>query len=269
MEKALELFLKQGFEATSVQQITDYCGISKGAFYLSFKSKDELIYALIDDINKQIITDIDYTVRTVSKDQLLFSFYEKMFHVLQRYSDFARMMFKEQREPFNKEILEKLKEYNRLIDNCILYMLHRLYGDKVKNSKYDLVYCIRGLISGYAEFLFAHPLSMDKMSICTSLVEKTEILALYSKQSYITKELFEGKHESCTENVTKEKIVKSMEEVVKELDHSIEKESLILLIEAMENPNIQRAIVKGLIENIKNHPQCKWISLLLRNYFQI
>lgn len=32
MEKSLELFAKQGFEATSVQQITDYCGISKGAF---------------------------------------------------------------------------------------------------------------------------------------------------------------------------------------------------------------------------------------------
>lgn len=32
MDKALELFAKQGFEATSVQQITDHCGISKGAF---------------------------------------------------------------------------------------------------------------------------------------------------------------------------------------------------------------------------------------------
>ena len=36
MEKAAELFAKQGFEATSVQQITDYCGISKVPFiYLS------------------------------------------------------------------------------------------------------------------------------------------------------------------------------------------------------------------------------------------
>ncbi len=44
MEKALELFSEQGFEATSVQQITERCGISKGAFYLSFKTKDELVF---------------------------------------------------------------------------------------------------------------------------------------------------------------------------------------------------------------------------------
>ncbi|MFS8629945.1 MAG: TetR/AcrR family transcriptional regulator, partial [Bacillales bacterium] len=43
MERALELFAENGFEATSVQQITERCGISKGAFYLYFKSKDELI----------------------------------------------------------------------------------------------------------------------------------------------------------------------------------------------------------------------------------
>ena len=59
MEKALELFAKQGFEATSVQQITEHCGISKGAFYLSFKSKDELILALIDHFMMQITSDID------------------------------------------------------------------------------------------------------------------------------------------------------------------------------------------------------------------
>ena len=48
IENAIQLFAEQGFEATSIQQITDKCGISKGAFYLSFKSKDELIFSLID-----------------------------------------------------------------------------------------------------------------------------------------------------------------------------------------------------------------------------
>ena len=63
MEKALELFAEKGFESTSVQQITDHCGISKGAFYLSFKSKDELILALIDYFMMQFTSDIDYMVR--------------------------------------------------------------------------------------------------------------------------------------------------------------------------------------------------------------
>ena len=58
MDKALELFAEQGFEATSVQQITERCGISKGAFYLSFKSKEELILALIDDFMRRFVAGI-------------------------------------------------------------------------------------------------------------------------------------------------------------------------------------------------------------------
>ena len=45
VDSAIELFAQKGIEATSVQQITAHCGISKGAFYLSFKSKDELDYS--------------------------------------------------------------------------------------------------------------------------------------------------------------------------------------------------------------------------------
>lgn len=59
MEKAIELFAARGFESTSVQQITEHCGISKGAFYLSFKSKDELILEIIDYFMKRFTTGVD------------------------------------------------------------------------------------------------------------------------------------------------------------------------------------------------------------------
>ncbi|WP_325048925.1 TetR/AcrR family transcriptional regulator [Peribacillus saganii] len=72
MEKALELFAEQGFETTSVQQITERCGISKGAFYLSFKSKDELILALIDNFMMQITAEIDYAVRNTKDDGIFY-----------------------------------------------------------------------------------------------------------------------------------------------------------------------------------------------------
>ena len=72
MEKALELFAKQGFEATSVQQITEHCGISKGAFYLSFKSKDELIITMIDHFMTQFISDIDYIVKNSKNEDVFY-----------------------------------------------------------------------------------------------------------------------------------------------------------------------------------------------------
>lgn len=42
-DAAVELFWRQGFEETSVQQIVDKAGLTKGALYHYFESKDELL----------------------------------------------------------------------------------------------------------------------------------------------------------------------------------------------------------------------------------
>ena len=117
MEKALELFAKQGFEATSVQQITEHCGISKGAFYLSFKSKDELILALIDHFMIQFISDIDYIV---NKSQMMMknfymNFIIQRFNSFQKHSDFAKVLMKEQMQSFNEEFIVKMHYYDSLL----------------------------------------------------------------------------------------------------------------------------------------------------------
>lgn len=39
---ASDLFYRQGYNATGIQQIIDEAGVSKGAFYSHFKTKDEL-----------------------------------------------------------------------------------------------------------------------------------------------------------------------------------------------------------------------------------
>ncbi|MBA0124989.1 TetR/AcrR family transcriptional regulator [Haloechinothrix sp. YIM 98757] len=43
---ATELFAKHGFESTSVQSIVDAAGVTKGAMYHYFDSKDDLLYEI-------------------------------------------------------------------------------------------------------------------------------------------------------------------------------------------------------------------------------
>ncbi|WP_033827112.1 TetR/AcrR family transcriptional regulator [Bacillus andreraoultii] len=75
MEKAMEIFAEQGIESTSIQQITDRSGISKGAFYLYFKSKDELITSLIDYFMGNIVAEIEQSVSNNKKtDELLYKY---------------------------------------------------------------------------------------------------------------------------------------------------------------------------------------------------
>jgi AcrR family transcriptional regulator len=47
LDVALELFSEHGFEGTTLQQIADRLGFTKAALYYHFRSKDDLLHALV------------------------------------------------------------------------------------------------------------------------------------------------------------------------------------------------------------------------------
>src|SRR5580692_3302676 len=47
LDVALQLFTEHGFEGTTLQQIADRLGFTKAALYYHFRSKDDLLQALI------------------------------------------------------------------------------------------------------------------------------------------------------------------------------------------------------------------------------
>lgn len=267
MEKALELFAKQGFEATSVQQITDQCGISKGAFYLSFKSKDELIIALIDQFMEQIFSDIDHLVRNKKDiENLLFEYYYVSFQSFKKHSHFANILMKEYTQSLNEKLILKMHYYDKLGNTVILLMIDRIYGEKAEHIKYDLLYCIKGFMRMYSELFLYQLVPLDIDLLCQSLVEKTDLLAHGMTLPFLKKELMESS--STQGEVTKEQLISLIEEKVKEMEDSIEKESLQLLKEQVDERTYSPAIINGLLENIRNHPHCKWIAHLLSTHFE-
>lgn len=54
INKAHQLFIEKGFQATSIQDIIDFSGISKGTFYNYFSSKNELLMAIFSSLNQKI-----------------------------------------------------------------------------------------------------------------------------------------------------------------------------------------------------------------------
>jgi len=53
-----ELFEKQGLKKTSVDELAKVAGISKGAFYLFFESKEELFLEILEQLEQEIQTKI-------------------------------------------------------------------------------------------------------------------------------------------------------------------------------------------------------------------
>ena len=57
-EKGKKLFEKHGLKKTSLDELTEAVGISKGAFYLFYDSKEELFMEILEQIEKEIQTSI-------------------------------------------------------------------------------------------------------------------------------------------------------------------------------------------------------------------
>lgn len=54
VKMAHQLFIDKGFQSTSIQDILDCSGISKGTFYNYFSSKNELLIALLKSLYQQV-----------------------------------------------------------------------------------------------------------------------------------------------------------------------------------------------------------------------
>jgi len=58
LEAAAALFTRQGFEGTSVEQIAEEAGYTKGALYTHFESKEDLFVALLESTVRTQIEDL-------------------------------------------------------------------------------------------------------------------------------------------------------------------------------------------------------------------
>jgi len=57
---ALELFAEQGYEKTSLREIAERLEVTKAALYYHFKTKEEIIVSLFEDLTKPIEELIDW-----------------------------------------------------------------------------------------------------------------------------------------------------------------------------------------------------------------
>jgi len=59
LESAKVLFSQKGYYATSVEDIVESAGFSKGTFYFYFKSKEELFKSLVEEMHLNIVKRLE------------------------------------------------------------------------------------------------------------------------------------------------------------------------------------------------------------------
>jgi TetR/AcrR family transcriptional regulator, cholesterol catabolism regulator len=67
-EAAIELFYERGALATTVRDITHACGLTPGALYNHFASKDQLLYLVVRDIHRQVNEQLSVLLASAADD---------------------------------------------------------------------------------------------------------------------------------------------------------------------------------------------------------
>ena len=112
IDKAWELFAKNGYEETKVEDITKDLGISKGSFYTYFATKEELLYEVLGKIKKEVIEkleniNVDQTPEKVLEDYVK----AKMNHAVKILNNMKlKAVEKHLIDPKLRNFFEELKE---------------------------------------------------------------------------------------------------------------------------------------------------------------
>lgn len=132
---AWRLFYEQGYEATTVDQIIQECGISKGNFYHYFSAKDELLNTLSDIFDQEylkIMEELDVNMNSFDKlietTRHLFRFIEESVPVELLAILYSSQIIKKGK----KHLLDQSRVYYKVLQQIIK---EGQYRGQIKNDK--------------------------------------------------------------------------------------------------------------------------------------
>jgi AcrR family transcriptional regulator len=128
IETSIELFDQKGFKETAVQEIVESLGVTKGAFYYYFKSKEELLRDICLTYIEDLLQQQECILRDENKDctTKLYEIVYMLIHSIKTKRKSARIFFREMRhlhEAHLQEIKAKRRafreNYQKLIEDGI------------------------------------------------------------------------------------------------------------------------------------------------------
>ena len=161
MDTAERLFFADGYTKTKITDIIDEIGMSKGIFYYYFKSKEEVMNAIIENV-----IDKDFeTAKMIVADNKL-NAHEKVFHILsahrEKITENYRSFMKQFNDVENPEILLKTI---RLAVSRLLPLLVEAVEQGIREEVFNVEYpyeTIEILLSAHTfQSFFGDPLKTE------------------------------------------------------------------------------------------------------------
>ena len=163
MDKAMHLFSLKGFAQTSVQEIAHAAGISKGAFYKHYESKESLFIELLKRHQEELTAELRASGFEGIRDRKE-AFKQKLSLEINQTLDnkeFFLMVFKDFPKDEASQMMPLFEELRSaqlaLTQNSLL----DVYGEKIQPFLSDLVAVLEGIKREYFFILIFENQSVD------------------------------------------------------------------------------------------------------------
>lgn len=248
---ALSLFIEQGVQQTSIQEIIEQANISKGTFYNYFASKNECIAEILELLRYEasqtrlaIEVGKDSADRDVFIDQVLALIQkneERHLHVL-----FEGLLHS------NEQELKKLVLQHRLHE--IRWLQQRLvdiYGFNVEQVSYEAAILLHGMIQ---HMLFMARITHSAYSLRQLIASIFSYMELILPNMIVTfvdlasVEMLEGR--VSQRNVSKEEVIKAAHALVAQVVTNEQRELIVAFIEELERVEPRLSVLRAILPAI-------------------
>jgi AcrR family transcriptional regulator len=258
IKSGMKLFAQKGFSSTSVQEIATESGISKGAFYLHFKSKDDLLLSILEYIFETIDSSLlVFENQDLSPRDKFIKQLTAFFGTFIGHKEFLTMLSKEQAIPRNEEI--KKLFFKKRFESHLLYRkgIVSIYGDQIEPFSIDLALILEGLFQSYVGLLIIEPTEFEIEKLSHFLMRRMDSIVkdIPSEEPFLTEEKL-GKiiknSNLFFETTDIHTIVQKMRNEIEKMENREALEiSLEVLEEEVNKKNPRIPVIKGMLSNFK------------------
>jgi AcrR family transcriptional regulator len=284
LKAALQLFSNKGISSTSMQEIAEVCGMSKGSLYLHFKSKEELeesIYLYCIHSIRDSVMQVELDTHLSPKEQLQQQFEALLSHVIEL-REFIKHQFMDGAKPKKNNMSACIREDHFKTLEWFKTKLETIYGPELKPYTMDLVVLVGGMLSSYIKILFIPelPLNIRRMSNHLIFLLDNVVIGMLTKhyEPLIPSDVWShwfvtgSKKSSLLRHPLL--VTKEMKSVLKErsLDDHVLKdalESILILESELVNTQPRRAILLGMLANLEHIPDVQDMKEELREIIKL
>lgn len=176
MDKGLSLFAEKGYHSTSIQEIATKAGISKGAFYLYFQSKEDFIATSIDYIYSKITDSLtQINDGNLPPKEKLVQQITMLIGYIERYKGFIVRYLTESISIGDRmdSLIEKMNVKNF---HWMKKTIESIYGDKINDLLIDIMIQFEGLLNGYFKWIVMYNIKIEAQKTSEFIVRRLDDL---------------------------------------------------------------------------------------------